>query len=319
MAETNQKNKTEATLAALMERVRPHLRGTRLNEDIFATQATIALRKAGRVFSDRDYAQAIYDCAVMGMYPNIHALIQEYKGKNPHLKVQIMATGVRDFVARIPGCHASQPQIVREGDEYSLDYHLSDEKGMLVPKLHFKPVAGNDGPVVCVFLVYKRPVDQHKPDGEFYTDVIQLDKEYLDRVSETGRSSNTWNQWTDEMYKKTAILRLLKVMPGISPEIVDKAYDASGLPKINKDDDESPPRPDTDKVRDLKPDRSRAEAKKPNGGGGAPLAPEPEPNPEKETGIEDDPDDIPQIPDDGDGEPAQAGGEEQDNNGLGEL
>lgn len=91
-------------------------------------------------------------------------------------------------------------EIVREGDEIS--YGIEGNK----PYLDFKPKAFNKGQVVGAFAV------AYFADGGILYEVMNMDE--LNKVrnsSKCGRNpSSPWVTWTEEMYKKSALLRLSK-------------------------------------------------------------------------------------------------------------
>ena len=101
--------------------------------------------------------------------------------------------------------------VVREGEEFS---HYIDEQGP-----HFRHVPGNsfEAPIVNVYAMALTK------EGGIFLDVMTIAEANKHRnMSRASRDDAPWKQWPEEMYKKTALLRLSKVLPSARDIIGDE-------------------------------------------------------------------------------------------------
>lgn len=210
-------------LDKLMEHAAVSLKATRLDPEAFKTQASISINTLGDVDASVLFEKLLY-CAQIGMIPNIHAALTKFKGKP---QVMIMASGVKEFAQRMPGCFIGQPIVVREGDDFEHSIDM-DGSGDYKATIRYSNKTFGSGEVKCVFVVYRRPVDIDKPDGKVILDVVVLGTDYIEkvkRVATAGRRSSPWSEWADEMACKTAVKKCHKMMPGVSAEIMQRLDD----------------------------------------------------------------------------------------------
>lgn len=107
--------------------------------------------------------------------------------------------------------------IVRQGEEYA---HWIDEEGE-----HFKHVPGDafNAPILRIYAMATTK------DGGIFVTVLPIEEaDKIKNMSRATREDSPWKLWTSEMYKKTALRRLSKMLP--------TARDGTG---INIDDDET--------------------------------------------------------------------------------
>jgi recombination protein RecT len=92
--------------------------------------------------------------------------------------------------------------LVREGEEFS---HWIDETGE-----HFRHVPGDDitKPILRIYCLATTL------DGGVFCAVLPIaEANKIKAMSRATREDSPWRQWPEEMYKKTAIRRLSKVLP----------------------------------------------------------------------------------------------------------
>ena len=92
--------------------------------------------------------------------------------------------------------------LVRKGDEF--DYY-KDEEGP-----HFRHVPGDDfnAPIEKVYALATT-----KEGGKFITVLSIAEANKIRNKSRASREDSPWQQWPEEMYKKTALRRLSKMLP----------------------------------------------------------------------------------------------------------
>jgi len=92
--------------------------------------------------------------------------------------------------------------VVREGEEFA---HHIDEQGE-----HFTHVPGDsfEAPIVKVYAMATT-----KDGGVFVTVMSIAEANKIRNMSRASRDDSPWKQWPEEMYKKTALRRLSKVLP----------------------------------------------------------------------------------------------------------
>jgi recombination protein RecT len=106
---------------------------------------------------------------------------------------------------------------VRDGDTFR---HFVDETG---PHIYHEPSGNFEAPIVKVYALATT-----KEGGIFVTVLPIAEADKIKRMSRATRDDAPWKMWPEEMYKKTALRRLSKVLP-------------SGRDIIGDDDDELPP------------------------------------------------------------------------------
>jgi recombination protein RecT len=92
--------------------------------------------------------------------------------------------------------------VVRAGEEF---LHFVDETGE-----HFRHVPGDrfDAPIVKIYAMATTK------DGGVFVTVMSIDEaNKIRNMSRASREDSPWKQWPEEMYKKTALRRLSKVLP----------------------------------------------------------------------------------------------------------
>jgi recombination protein RecT len=92
--------------------------------------------------------------------------------------------------------------VVREGEEFA---HHIDEQGE-----HFRHVPGDDfnAPIAKVYAMATTK------DGGVFVNVMSIaEANKIRNMSRASRDDSPWKQWPEEMYKKTALRRLSKVLP----------------------------------------------------------------------------------------------------------
>ena len=108
--------------------------------------------------------------------------------------------------------------VVREGEEFA---HHIDEQGE-----HFRHVPGDkfDAPIVKIYAMATTK------DGGVFVNVMSLaEANKIRNMSRASRDDSPWKVWPEEMYKKTALRRLSKVLPSgrdIIPEEEPPEFEA---------------------------------------------------------------------------------------------
>jgi recombination protein RecT len=101
--------------------------------------------------------------------------------------------------------------VVRQGEEFE---HWIDEAGE-----HFKHVPGDDI-TVPIEKVYAMATTK---DGGLFVAVLPIaEANKIRNMSRTTREDSPWKQWPEEMYKKTALRRLSKLLPSARDIIGDE-------------------------------------------------------------------------------------------------
>lgn len=92
--------------------------------------------------------------------------------------------------------------VVHEGERFE---HYIDEHG---EHFHHTPGDAYGTPVVRVYALAMTK------DGGLFVEVMPMSEiEKIRKISKTRREESPWNQWPEEMMKKTAIRRLAKMLP----------------------------------------------------------------------------------------------------------
>jgi recombination protein RecT len=101
--------------------------------------------------------------------------------------------------------------VVREGEEF--EHHI-DEQGE-----HFKHVPADnfDAPIVKVYAMATT-----QDGGVFVTVMSIAEANKIRNMSRASRDDSPWKMWPEEMYKKTALRRLSKVLPSARDIIPDE-------------------------------------------------------------------------------------------------
>jgi recombination protein RecT len=116
-------------------------------------------------------------------------------------------------------CKWITANVVRKNEVFE---HWIDQTGE-----HFKHIPGTSDNVSPVERVYAAALTK---DDAFYVAVLSMAEiNKIRAMSRASREDSPWQQWTDEMMKKTALRRLSKLLPA-GPPISD-----------SEDEEESPP------------------------------------------------------------------------------
>jgi recombination protein RecT len=139
--------------------------------------------------------------------------------------------------------------VVRDGDEF--DYQLGEEQ-----HVHHKPKLDNEGPLIAAYSICRFI------DGTKSYDVMGRKEVMKRRNVSRAKDDGPWQNWEEEMWKKTVARRHFKILP-VDEQVVRMAE------RDDEEDDELPAPAERPKltVRDIT--------------GFAPEEPEPEPEPEK--------------------------------------
>lgn len=106
--------------------------------------------------------------------------------------------GLSTMAQRHPDVLAIHAEVVKENDEFR--YQLG-----LRPDLFHVPAASDRGEVVYAWAV------AHMRDAPALIDVMP--REELDKRRAVSKSHDIWNQWPEEMYRKTVIRHISKLLP----------------------------------------------------------------------------------------------------------
>lgn len=150
-------------------------------------------------------------------------LVPFYNKKTGTKDVQLIPgyKGLADLAYRSGRVASIFAEVVCENDKFRFSLGLE-------PTLEHTPDLDNRGGMRAVYAVARMK------DGE--AQFVVMGKSDIDKVKKASKASNSgpWADWEEEMWKKTAIRRLCKMLP-LSPEIqraiaIDELGDA-GLPQ----------------------------------------------------------------------------------------
>jgi len=119
--------------------------------------------------------------------------------------------------------------IVRQGEEFS---HWIDEEGE-----HFRHTPGDNfkSPIVKIYALATTK------DGGVFCAVLPIEEANKIRsMSKASRDDSPWRMWEEEMYKKTALRRLSKVLPSARDLAVEEPPEFEEMATIGGADTELP-------------------------------------------------------------------------------
>ena len=135
-----------------------------------------------------------------GLLPDgVEGAIVPYKGKASFLP---MYQGLLRRFRRSGQFRWVSANVVRQGEEFE---HYIDENGE-----HFRHVPGDEfnAPIVKIYALATTK------DGAFFATVMTIaEANKIRNMSRASREDAPWKLWESEMYKKTALRRLCKVLP----------------------------------------------------------------------------------------------------------
>ena len=171
-----------------------------------ARLALLAIRKTPRLLncSPESLVGAVIQAAQLGLEPDGtlgQAYLVPYKTE---CTLQVGYRGMIELARRSGKVEKIAAHVVYEGDEFLCSFGL-DEKLHHVPK-----IVGKRGNPIAVYAIATLQ------DGGHIYDVLTLQE--VEKARSSAMSSNIWNQYWDEMAKKTAVRRLFKYLP-ISIEV----------------------------------------------------------------------------------------------------
>ena len=173
-------------------------------------------KNAGDIWTEkivRDTRMALIACARDGYVPGQHCHLTYYGGQRPELKVTPNYRGVKELLG-IKGVRIFPPQIVHGNDVFRIQREIREGR-MVTDFRHEVDMFSDRGAAGGVYVAYE-------VDGR--ADVLVLDRTYLAKVQKfaVSRKSDAWSgPHVEEMWKKTAILRLPKHLQLGMPDPMD--------------------------------------------------------------------------------------------------
>ena len=153
-------------------------------------------------------ASALMTCAELGLEPDVRGLVYlvPYYNKKMgtyDLQVIIGYKGFIDLARRSGQLSTIYAQIVYENDKFKLQYGTS-------PKIEHEPSPPDKrGEIKGVYAV------SVMKDGSYQFDFMWKDE--IEAIRKKAKTDNIWEEYWNEMAKKTVIRRLAKLLP-LSPE-----------------------------------------------------------------------------------------------------
>jgi len=221
---------------------------------------------------------AVMTCAEIGLYPSntfgTAYLVPYYNGKAKCYECQLIVgyRGLCTLARRSGEIITIDAQVVREGDEFEIEYGID-------PIFRHKPKGDVSKPVIAVWALARL-----KGGGHQLTVMSPEEIEAIRNRSQAGDKGPWVTDWV-EMAKKTAIRRLCKLLP-LTPEVeqvisvADNSSFNFDIPEIP--DDEGPAREGDDEPKqpaDTKPAGDALADKLNKGKKGKQPEPEPQPIP----------------------------------------
>lgn len=219
---------------------------------------------------------AVMTCAEIGLYPSntfgTAYLVPYYNGKAKCYECQLIVgyRGLCTLARRSGEIITIDAQVVREGDEFEIEYGIE-------PIFRHKPKGDVSKPVTAVWALARL-----KGGGHQLTVMSCEEIEAIRNRSQAGDKGPWVTDWV-EMAKKTAIRRLCKLLP-LTPEVekdmsvADRGEFNFEIPEIPEDEgpargDDAPQQPQGEQkpAGDAAAEKLKGKGKKP--------APEPEPIP----------------------------------------
>ena len=148
----------------------------------------------------RSLLGACMKAAQDGLLPDgREAALVIFKGKAQYMP---MVAGLLKKARQSGQISSISAHVVYERDQF--DYELGDNEHIL----HKPLITGERGKPVAVYAIARTT------DGGAYREVMSVAQvEKVRAVSRTSRGDSPWNQWWDEMARKTVIRRLAKYLP----------------------------------------------------------------------------------------------------------
>jgi len=147
------------------------------------------------------FALAVINCAEMGLEPALgQAALVPFGGK---VQCQAMYQGLIHLALNSGSVLSISAEVVRVGDKFD---HV---KG-LEPKIEHRPCDNIDGKITHAYAIAKLA------SGASTSVVLtgaEIDKVKASVKSNTDKADSPWKAWPEEMAKKTAIKRLMKLLP----------------------------------------------------------------------------------------------------------
>jgi recombination protein RecT len=126
-------------------------------------------------------------------------IYRDGKGGAKRVQWQIMVAGIRQLVRNSGEIVTWETDVVHERDNWK--YQRGDN-----PLIFHEPVQGDRGPVIAAYSIAKFKT------GELSREWMWIDE--LEKVRATSKAQRgPWQDWTEEMYKKTVCKRHAKVLP----------------------------------------------------------------------------------------------------------
>lgn len=188
--------------------------------DVFKNALLSALNKDAELYDCNrgSLLLAAARAAADGLMPDGHeAAIVRYKDKAQYLP---MVAGVIKRMYQSGGVSAVQAFVVYKNDEFEI-------LGGTEPALRHKPTLGPRGELVCAYATATTP--NGGSTFEF------LHSEDIAKIRRASRSSakGPWVDWTEQMWKKSALHRLAKRLPQ-SREIVQMLDRDAGYDRVTQ-------------------------------------------------------------------------------------
>jgi len=180
--------------------------------DRFIRTALTAVRQnpALAACSKESFLASLMMASQLGLEPNILGACY-FVPYGKECQFLIGYRGMIDIARRTGQIQCIYAECICENDEYQVELGLER-------KLIHKPLLDGDrGKVIHTYAV------AHYKDGGY--DFVILPESEIEKIKKSSRGANSgyspWNNFADEMRKKTAIRRLFKILP-VSPEVVSQ-------------------------------------------------------------------------------------------------
>ena len=156
--------------------------------------------------SQKSLISAVIQTAQLGLQPGNIGHIHLIPFKNKGILEAQLRIGYKGYVELVN--RSGKATIFEAEVVYSRDI-FEYEKG-LYPILRHIPAQGDRGFKIGVYCIAKNLIANEKI-------FVYLQKEEVEKIKKSARSSNTdyspWTTWPDEMWKKSAVKRISKLLP----------------------------------------------------------------------------------------------------------
>ncbi len=178
--------------------------------------------------SQRSLIGAVIQTAQLGLQPgNIgHIYLVPFKNKGIN-EVQLIIgyKGFVELVNRSGKASILNAEVVYENDDFQYEQGLN-------PILRHIPASGNRGEKAGVYCIAKNLIANEKV-------FIYLQKEDIEKVRKSSKAKDSdyspWKTWPDEMWKKTAVKRIVKLLPLSAEQQAAISADETIKSKIDAD------------------------------------------------------------------------------------